>query len=177
MSTQEINQEPNWLKPKFENIPEELQKQPWGVWKAEQKFDKQGTPTGRWGKAPRNPTTGMMIGANKPYLFGTFAESKKAYESGRYTGVGVLLTGNGIIGIDIDHLEDSIKQNLGLKGWIQHARKLGAYCEQSPSGTGLRLFIKGNLKDGGYKVQNLEIYANQRFLTLTGHIIQLRRGI
>lgn len=176
MSTQEINQEPNWLRPKFENIPEELQKQPWAVWNAEQKFDKQGNPTGRWSKAPRDPSTGILIGSNKPFLFGTFEEAKKAYESGSYTGVGVLLTGNGIIGVDIDHLEESSKQDFGLKEWIQNSRKLGAYCELSPSGTGLRLFIKGNLKDGGYKVQNLEIYANQRFLTLTGHTIQSRRG-
>lgn len=170
MSTQEINQEPNWLQPKFENIPEELQKQPWAVWKAEQKFDRQGSPTGKWGKAPRNPTSGIMVGADKPHLFGTFKEAKKAYESGRYTGVGVLLTGNGIIGVDIDDAAELFKQKPHIKEWVRQAIKAGVYCEISPSNSGFRLFTHGCLDGRGRKDDRVEIYDDKRFLTVTGQV-------
>lgn len=171
MSTQEINQEPNWLQPKFENIPDELQKQPWAVWKAEQKFDKEGNPTGKWGKAPRNPTMGVMIGADKPHLFGTFEEAKRAYESGKYTGVGVLLTGNGIVGIDIDDAEALFNQRPETKNWVKQAIKAGTYCEISPSSNGIHVTLKGDMSLGGTKNGSLEIYAKDRFLTVTGHLV------
>lgn len=86
-------QEPNWLTPNLENIPNELMTQPWGVWKAEPRLDRDGKPTGKWNKAPRNPLTGIKIGANQPEAFGTFDEAKQAYASGKYTGIGVLQIG------------------------------------------------------------------------------------
>lgn len=163
-------QEPDWLEPIFENIPEELKKLPWAVWRAEPKFDKQGKPTGKWSKAPRNPKTGRMVGSNQPALFGTFEEAKKAYESGSYTGVGVLLTGNGIVGIDIDDGKNLIKQKNGLKQWLINASQSDIYCELSPSGTGLRAFLNGCFDGGGKKRDGLEIYQEERFLTVTGNI-------
>lgn len=176
MSTQtttpvDSNEDSIWLKPKFENIPKELQNQPWAVWKAEQKFDRQGNPTGKWGKAPRNPNTGGMIGADKPRLFGTFEEAKRAYESGNYTGVGALLTGNGIVGIDIDDAEALFNQRPETKDWVNQARKAGAYCEISPSNKGIHVILKGDMSLGGTKNGSLEIYAKDRFLTVTGHLV------
>lgn len=164
--------EPQWLKPQFENIPEELKEQPWAVWRAEPREGQ----LGKFNKAPRNPNTGIKIGANQPDKFRSFEEAKKAYEDGGFTGVGVLLTANGIIGIDIDNLENGIQIDPGLKDWIQQARKLGAYGELSPSGTGLRFFVKGNLDKGGYRVRNLEVYADKRFLTVTGNTITSKQG-
>lgn len=171
MYQQALNvQEPNWLEPIFENIPKELQQLPWAVWRAEPKFDKQGKPTGKWSKAPRNPKTGRMVGSNKPNLFGTFEEAKKAYETGAYTGVGVLLIGNGIVGIDIDDGKNLIKRKNGLKQWLLNASEKDIYCEISPSGTGLRIFLTGHLDNGGKKRDGLEIYQDERFLTVTGNI-------
>jgi primase-polymerase (primpol)-like protein len=165
-------EEPNWIAPIFENIPEELKEQPWAVWRAEPREGH----FGKFNKAPRNPVSGSPIGSNNPTAFGTFKQAQQAYQAGGYTGVGLLLTGNGIIGIDIDNLENAVDKDINLKEWIKNARKIGAYCEQSPSGKGLRLFVKGNLDRGGYKVRNLEIYADKRFLTITGNIIISKRG-
>jgi putative DNA primase/helicase len=164
-------EEPKWLVPIFENIPEELKEQPWAVWRAERRkgdFEK-------FNKAPRNPNIGVKIGSNNQLNFGTFEQAERAYKNGSYTGVGLLLTGNGIIGIDIDNLEDAIEKDINLKSWIKNARKIGAYCEKSPSGKGLRLFVKGNLKRAGCKYTNLEIYSDKRFLTVTGNIIPFKR--
>ena len=42
----ELNK-PDWLEPNFDNIPEELKAQPWAVWKAEPRLDRDGNPTGK----------------------------------------------------------------------------------------------------------------------------------
>lgn len=162
-------QEPNWLKPKLHNIPDELKQQPWGVWKAEPRLDDKGKHNGKWGKAPRSPLTGIKIGADKPELFGTFDEAIKAYETGKWTGIGVLLTGNQIIGIDIDDALILFDEKPEIKAWVEDAISAGLYCEISPSGTGYRLFTLGSIPSKGQKYQGLEIYSTARFLTVTGH--------
>lgn len=157
----------HFLKPKLDSIPTDLKKEYWGVWKAE---PREGKP-GKFNKAPRNPLTGITIGANQPEKFGTFNEAKTAYESGSYTGVGVLLNGTGIVGVDIDDYSDIFTLRPELKLWVQEAINQGAYCEKSPSGKGLRLFMIGKLPAAGRKSAGLEIYDNSRFLTVTGHVV------
>lgn len=161
-----------FLSPKFENIPIELQSQPWAVWKAE---PRPGT-SGKFNKAPRSPISGKKIGANQPALFGTYTQANAAYEAGDYTGIGVLLTGNGIVGVDIDNYKEIFESRVTVKKWVMTAIRFGTYCEKSPSGTGLRLFMLGTLPASGRKSDNLEIYDNVRFLTVTGHEIKSRVG-
>lgn len=159
---------PEFLAPKVENIPEELKPQLWAVWIAE---PREGKP-GKFNKAPRCPRTGLKIGADKPHLFGTFEEAVQAYESNnRYAGIGVLLTGSGVVGIDIDNCKDLFAQRPDVQQWVAHALEGGAYCEWSPSGTGLRLFMRGTLPGTGRKKGQLEIYDRNRFLTITGHVV------
>lgn len=158
--------EPDWLKPDFESIPEDLKKQPWAVWKAEAR---KGQP-GKYNKAPINPLTGYRVGANQPDQFGTYDEAKNAYGSGRYTGVGVLLTGNGITGIDIDSAIDLSEEKPEIKQWLKQAIDAGAYCEISPSQTGIRVFVLGRLRGTGRNGRGLEIYDDKRFMTVTGKV-------
>ncbi len=157
-----------FLTPRFENIPSALKELPWAVWIAE---PRKGKP-GKFDKAPRCPLKGHKIGANKPELFGTFDQVHAAHSRGSYTGVGVLLIGNGIIGVDIDDVRKVLAEQPQVRSWVGSALQRGAYCETSPSNTGLRLFVHGaplpktvKRKHGG-----LEIYDNLRFLTVTGHI-------
>jgi len=161
-----------FLTPRFENIPSALKELPWAVWIAE---PRKGKP-GKFDKAPRCPIKGCKIGANKPELFGTFDQAHAAHSQGRYTGVGILLIGNGIVGIDIDDVRKVFAEQPQVRSWVRSALQRGAYCETSPSDTGLRLFVHGaplpetvKRKHGG-----LEIYDNLRFLTVTGHIIGKR---
>lgn len=156
----------NWLQPKFENIPVELLQQPWGVWIAEPRAGN----AGKYNKAPRSPQSGRKIGANDPSAFGTFEEAMRSYEQGGFTGVGVLLTGNGIVGFDIDNASETFKQQPEVRRWVAEAIKNGIYCELSPSATGLRLFTKGCLVGSDRKSGSLEIYDDKRFLTVTGHV-------
>ena len=159
-----------WIKPNFDAIPPELREQPWAVWTA---VPRSGKP-GKYNKAPQCPSDGRMVGTNKPELFGTFDEARVAYEGGDYTGVGVLLTGNGIIGVDIDNYKETFKEKPEVDEWAKNAVKAGAHCERSPSGTGLRLFMRGKLPGTGRKSGTLEIYDNVRFLTVTGAVLCLK---
>ena len=161
-----------WLIPQFAAIPTGLKAQPWAVWIAE---PRDGKP-GKFNKAPRSPKTGHKIGADKPQLFGTFEEAEAAYHTGKYTGIGLLLTGNGIIGVDIDDCKVTFANQLTVEQWVIDAINLGAYCEYSPSGNGLRLFMYGNLPDKGRKAGSVEIYDNARFLTVTGHVANKLSG-
>lgn len=162
----------DWAIPKFQNIPSDLIAQPWAVWIAEPRFGQ----IGKFNKAPRSPKTGLNIASSKPQTFGSFEEAKRAYQMGKYTGVGVLLTNNGIIGVDIDNYPELFKSKPEIKAWVQLAIKHGHYCERSPSKTGLRLFIKGELPGAGRKHEGLEIYQTTRFLTVTGHIVKVNGG-
>jgi Protein of unknown function (DUF3987) len=52
---------------------------------------------------------------------------------------------------------------------MQQAKEAGVYCENSPSKTGLRLFVKGSLPEGkGRRQGGIEIYGDTAFLTVTG---------
>jgi len=155
-----------FLKPKPENIPDDLKLQPCGVWIPE---PREGQP-GKFNKAPRCPRTGQKIGADKPDLFGTFDEAVQAFNSStRYAGIGVLLTGNGIVGVDIDDFKQTFLKKPEVKLWVQDAIEAGVYGELSPSGTGLRFFMLGSWNGSGRKSGKLEIYQTTRFLTVTGH--------
>ncbi len=152
------------LRPNFDGIPIELQERcRWAVWKA---TPREGNP-GKFNKAPVSPTTRRMIGTNKPELWGSFAEAKAAYEAGGYTGVGLLLDGSGLIGIDIDDASAAMRTVPDLTQWIKDASKAGAYLELSPSNKGLRLFLEGQLVEA-VKGGPLEVYTDRRFMTVTG---------
>ena len=163
-----------FIAPKFENISDGLKTLRCAVWIAEPRQNK----PGKFNKAPRSPETGRKIGTNEPHLFGTYDQAVAAYEAGGYTGVGVLLTGDGLIGVDIDDVDQTFADQPEVKAWVLAAIRADAYCEASPSGTGLRLFIRGNPLPDTVKRKhgNLEIYDNVRFLTVTGHIISKRAG-
>ena len=162
----------NWLLPEFENIPDEIKAQPWAVWTAEPRPNN----PNKYNKAPRSPVTGNKIGTDKPELFGTFEEAKTAYATGKYTGIGVLLTGNGIVGVDIDDAKETFADKPEIKKWVATAINEGAHTEKSPSGMGLRLFMLGKLPAKGRKVGHLEIYDDARFLTVTGNIYPRKKG-
>lgn len=157
-----------FLVPRFDNVPLAIKQLPWAVWIAE---PREGKP-GKFNKAPRSPITGIKIGANKPELFGTFEEAKTAYQRGRYTGVGVLLINNGIVGVDIDDYPQTVADRPGVGTWIKKAISAGVYCEKSPSGTGVRLFYRSSNYVEGRKGKGIEIYSNLRFLTFTGNTVK-----
>lgn len=156
-----------------ENIPDGLKQLRWAVWKAEPKTDKNGKVIpGKFNKAPLDPRSGMKKGADNPENFGTYQQALDALDSGNFSGFGPILDGRGVVSFDIDDVRETLKAMPQAKAWLGKAKKAGAYCEVSPSGKGLRLYLRGNLPGQGRKVGPLEVYAKARFMTMTGKIVK-----
>lgn len=154
--------------PVFDTVNAELRKQPAAVWKATPK------PEGGFNKIPCSPKTGRYLKTSEPDTWGTFDEAENAYNRGGWSGIGVLLTGNGIVGFDIDKARETFAKNPKIKAWMVNAIEAGAYFEQSPSGNGYRGFVRGVMPPGcGKRGDAVEMYCDVRFLTVTGHVVTL----
>lgn len=162
---------PNRLEIQPDNIPDELKEKPkWFLWRYEPRVDSEGRTKltkppyqvdGKKGK-PNDPSTCNTYEA----VLKTLVES-----NGKYIGIGFLLTpDDDLIGWDLDHCID---QNRGvIEPWAERiVNTLQSYTEISPSGEGLRIFVKGKLPDQSKKkVGNVECYQNLRFVTVTGNL-------
>ena len=77
------------------------------------------------------------------------------------------------VGIDLDHCLDPVTGHPSHEAEAM-VRQLASYTEISPSGTGLRIFVRGSLPPTGRKKGWIEMYTESRFLTVTGHIFHLK---
>jgi putative DNA primase/helicase len=164
-----------FLLPNFPGIPAEFHRLPMALWKAELELDKTGKPLfkangrPRIKKAPRNPA-GFNVSKNRPEEWVQFPEIESTFDSKKFTGIGVLLQANsGLVGIDLDDIQELFDSNQHIKNLVDRARDLGIYCEKSPSSTGLRMFVRGQLPGhAGKRKGGIELYSSAAFLTLTG---------
>ncbi|GGY81990.1 AAA family ATPase [Marinobacter zhanjiangensis] len=149
-------------------IPEDLKSRPqWILWQYKQ----------RPGESKPDKVPATQDGRNlTEYTEGNghmaFQDAVKAYQSSRTaSGIGfVVMPSDGVIGIDMDNC---LNPETGeVADWAsQHVEALNTYTEISPSGTGLRSFVSGEIKPGHMsKEGNREIYTQGRFLTITGMV-------
>jgi hypothetical protein len=148
------------LTPNFHAMPTELCSIPrWVVWKD--------------AKVPYCATAANgKASVTNASTWSSLLQAQAAYEEGGYLGVGFVLSGDGIVGVDLDKCVHSGEPEAAA---IDLLNRVGCqYIELSPSGTGLRGFgygdpIKGTRGTlGGVRV---ELYAAGRYLTVTGHIV------
>ncbi|WKY47155.1 phage/plasmid primase, P4 family [Eubacteriaceae bacterium ES3] len=138
----------------FENIPKDL------------------TALHQWvlrrGKVPVNPHNGYNAKAGDPSTWGTFNQCGAALMQAdcKYDGIGFQFNDNGIVGIDIDHCID--EQGIVSEEALKIVNKLDSYTEISPSGTGLHLFVYGDIPKNSKK--GIELYKNGRYFTVTGNV-------
>jgi hypothetical protein len=151
-----------WLTPQFEKVPSELVGLPrWVIWKGNKK--------------PYDPVVlGRPASINDPATWGGFEQARSAVKLGGWCGLGFVLNGDGLVGIDIDKCVVNGKPDGRA---IELLETLNApYIEFSPSGQGLRAFgYAPPLKKGRRGVvnsQSVELYSNHRYLTLTGHALK-----
>lgn len=160
----------NFISPKFDNIPIELRKiQRWVTWNAE---GKSGQKPSKVPYAPDRPNT--RADSTDPTTWGSFAQAEGSYLDGNRTGVGIVLNGDGLVGVDIDHCVIDGKPSEASMALLN---KLGAgYIEISPSGTGLRAIGYGEQLSAGVNGSlnglKAEFYSTGRYLTLTGLTIK-----
>ena len=154
-----------------DNIPRELKliKQ-WVVWNYHECGD------GKWTKVPYKAfgNDGGRASSIDPNTWATFDSALAIYSQGIVAGIGFVLTAEtGIIGIDLDHCFN--REAKKAEPWaLDIIRKLNSYSEFSPSGEGIRIFVKATLPNGttGRKKGNIEVYSSGRYLTVTGHCLE-----
>lgn len=144
-----------------DNIPAELRALPQWV--------------GRRGKMPLNPATGEGAKAGKPSTWGTLEQAIEGVNTGRFDGIGFeFATGGGIVGIDLDHVVDP--ETGEVQSWaLEIVQRMDSYTEYSPSGTGLHIFVRGDIPSSGRKKtlnkdtgEAVEMYKEKRYFTVTG---------
>ena len=154
----------------FEQIPSELKALPrWVCWRNEQ---------GR--KVPYDANAlNSRASSTDPQTWATFEQAQIAYneregDNDAFTGVGIVLDGDGLAGVDIDHC---VKDGQPDPAALALLDSMGAaYVEVSPSSTGLRAFGYADKLESGCKGTlnglAVELYSTGRYLTLTGHTIK-----
>lgn len=151
----------------FSNVPAWMQDKKFCVWVAEPRDNS------KVNKAPRHPNGGWLLSVKEPERWATFDQVQNAYRSGKYDGIGVLLTSDsGVVGIDIDGWESLVAAHTEVFDTLEKFIQQGGYVERSPSGAGLRAFVKGHLPGTGQKSGGFEVYDDSRFLTVTGQQLE-----
>jgi hypothetical protein len=123
---------------------------------------------GRRTKPPYQPS-GAYASATTPETWTSFETARRAYARGGFAGLGFVVTEeDGFVGVDLDHCRDP--HTGAIEPWAQEiVDTIQSYTEVTPSGTGLRIFVRGKLRPHGRKRGNFEIYESGRYLTVTGH--------
>jgi hypothetical protein len=153
------------------NIPDALRMFPhWILWRNETRDHK---PT----KVPYT-TSGGFAKSNDPTTWSAFGVAEGALTA-KYSGLGfVFKEGGGLAGVDLDGCRDP--ESGEIAPWATAILgKLNSYSEVSPSGTGVKVFVKGELTTAGKKKElgflgvygkapAIEVYDRGRYFAVTG---------
>jgi hypothetical protein len=129
----------------------------------------------KWTKVPRTPT-GAFAKSDTPSTWSTFSDAVAAAARQPDMGVGFVFSPDDpFVGIDLD---DCLMPDGALKTWAAPilARLSDSYAEVSPSGHGIKIWIRGSLAGliSGTGTRRpcgdgqVEIYERGRFFTVTG---------
>ncbi len=125
----------------------------------------------KWTKPAYN-TDGTKIDITNPDNWTDFSTALQTYQRGEFDGIGISMNAlENLAGVDLDHCIDNGK----IAPWAEDiVRQLGSYAEISPSGTGLRVFGFGHIEsENGRKKGDIEMYHEGRYLTATGHHLDI----
>jgi hypothetical protein len=147
----------------YDNIPNELKDlDRWVVW--------------REGKIPYDAKyVNSRASSTNPDTWASFDQATTAYEEcDQALGIGFVLNGDGLCGIDIDHV---VTDGMVEPAAVELLDQLGAaYISLSPSGHGLRAFgyatplLQGC--KGVFQGMAVELYSSQRYLTVTDQTLR-----
>lgn len=148
----------------FDAIPRDFKDlNHWLLWKYELAKDK-------WTKVPYQ-TNGNKAKSTVRATWTTFNNAVKAYNTGKYSGIGFAIGNSGLTCVDIDHIE---QWKAGAQEKLLAGLNNKHYMERSPSGMGYHLWLKATKPDGmGCKSNSfhnslVEVYNADRFITMTG---------
>jgi primase-polymerase (primpol)-like protein len=143
-----------------------LQRQ-WVCWKL--KFE-----DGKWKKVPVDPKTGKFASPTDPSTWGTSDQAWEYYTRRKNKGImglGFVFTKDDpFTGVDLDKCRDP--ETGVIAPWaLEIVEKLNSYAEISPSGRGLHIIVFGVLPPGNRIVDDVEMYDDRRFFTITGNLL------
>jgi hypothetical protein len=124
------------------------------------------TRNGKGTKAPIDAKNGQFASSTNPDTWSSYQAAYKAVN--KYSGVGFVFSkDNDLAGMDLD---DCLTDGQ-LADWAKIiVDQLNSYTEISPSGNGLKIFFRANLGEfTGGKRGSLELYAQDRYFTVTGN--------
>jgi hypothetical protein len=109
---------------------------------------------------------GGAASTTDPFTWASFAVALAAAK--KYDGVGfVFSAADDLMGLDLDHCRDAATGV--IEPWaLAVVERLDSYTEESPSGTGLHIFLFAKLEMAGRKGQRIEVYQQGRYFTITG---------
>jgi primase-polymerase (primpol)-like protein len=90
-----------------------------------------------------------------------------------YSGIGIML-GDGLAGVDLDNCLD---EDGAVKPWADEViRALASYAEISPSQLGVKVFLLGDMPEGGRRIKvedgEIELYSRGRYFAVTGQHLE-----
>lgn len=158
----------------FNNIPEELKQTPnWVCWKSVPRENDKPA------KVPVTPGIGRHPAqVNDPQTWRPFKEAVAVFKRYDQPIANEILLGIGFVfsasdpftGIDVDDCRDPATGQLSDKA-LHLLEVFNSYAEISPSGTGIKIFIKGNAPGNRQRRGGIEIYSQAHYFTVTGRHI------
>jgi len=146
----------------YSNIPAELKNlDQWVCWRYER-----GTKMLKIAGTLRNAKS------TYPGTWRPFQECVAAHEArqGRYAGVGFVFTKDDpYVGVDLDDVRDP-ETGVLTPHAAEIVLRLGSYAEVSPSGTGVKLWVRAALSRA-WKKPGVEVYPHARWFAVTGRIL------
>ena len=122
-------------------------------------------------KRPIDPRTGGLGSSTKPTTWGTYAEARHAATRWNHPGVGIVFTGDNLVGIDLDSCLVPTEEGYQRSKLAKHVMELApSYTEVSPSGTGLHIIGTGSLAQAikaTIRGDKVEVYSVGRYFTFT----------
>jgi hypothetical protein len=125
-------------------------------------------------KETKVPKVALLAGSKQasstdPDTWRPLAEAVAAYQTGKFHGVARVVAPP-YIGLDWDACRDPETGEVG-PGVAAEVEKIGGYIEVSPSGTGLKQWVRGEIEQSYVeKSGGLEIYKGGRYFTITGEV-------
>ncbi len=163
---------PAALPVQFDKIPQDLRaNDQWLCWRYIPKRKPDGSI--RWAKVPFQPD-GRPAKSNDPSTWCSYDDAADALILGDipFDGIGFVFAGDdGLFGIDLDDCRDPVTGKLTELAQ-QVLQGVDGYAEVSPSGTGIKVFTRGQLdRARADKDKGIELYPAGRYFTVTGHRI------
>jgi putative DNA primase/helicase len=148
------------------NIPCELRALPqWLLWRHEQR-------DGRRTKVPHNPNRPReRADTTDPGTWATYRKATRVLHANRerFDGIGFVFSDSDpFAGIDFDGVLDPESAG-NIAAWaVPWIKRLGGYCEVSPSGRGVHVIVRGAAPNRNNRSAGVEAYSRARFFTVTG---------